>query len=92
MQPVTTSTIPNPATAAIPKNTSAQAPKSAKTSENSPTGKALSLPEDIVTLSTSPKTDQGSSTLKKTSQPVSSPERDALLKPSSGESTISIYA
>lgn len=47
----------------------------------------LGLPEDIVTLSSS----EGSDPRKITSQPVSSEEKRALLRPDSPRSSFSVY-
>jgi len=48
----------------------------------------LSLPEDVVTLSSSPK---GILSEKKASQPVSSEEKKALLHPNTSRTSFSVY-
>ncbi|GFE61413.1 hypothetical protein AOG2_20000 [Geobacter sp. AOG2] len=52
------------------------------------TPQLLSLPEDVVTLSSS---SEGAPPAKKTSQPVSNEERKALLHPNSPHSSFSVY-
>jgi len=63
-----------------------QAPVAGKTAKG--TARTLTLPEDIVTLSSSP---EGTPPAKKASKPVNNEERKALLHPSSPQNNFSVY-
>lgn len=91
MQSVTTTNLQNQ-TIPIQKERSGQEQKPLKAAADPQNGNTLSLPEDIVNLSASTTATLSPTNSKKPSTVVSSEEKDALLKTSSGKISFSTYA
>lgn len=91
MQPVSASTVQITTTPAPQKKATGQPHPPVTITKNSNRGE-MTLPEDVVNLSTSSRTGHPASKTSKASTPVSSEEKDALLKASSGNMSFSLYA
>lgn len=87
MQQVTVSNIQNQVSTPIKKNQPEQNQNTAKTAPDAQKRKPENIPEDIVNLSA----DSIAQSPKKPSTPVSNEEKQALLKPTAGETRISVY-
>jgi hypothetical protein len=92
MPSVNIHTVRNQIFTTVKNSSSEQNQKPVKTAVTAQGGSYINFPEDIVTLSTSSSITQSSSKDIQPSTPVSNPERNTLLKTSSGRTGFFTYA